>query len=229
MYCLWCHEEIILDITWKNIVILSKRKHLCHKCEQQLERLEGARCERCSRSSDQSFCADCLWWDQYFQQENKLDPLTFNFSLYSYNEQIQLMITKWKYRGDFVLAKSFEDDFTASFHSMFSTLMDAVAVPIPLSKERLLERGFNQAKVLADFLPIQTKELLSRNHSEKQAKKTRFERVSARNPFFLQKRINKPVILVDDIYTTGATIRHAATLLREQGCPKVYAYTLIRG
>src|SRR5690625_1097913 len=78
-------------------------------------------------------------------------------------------------------------------------------------------------------LPAENKDILTRIHSEKQSKKTRSERLSADNPFVAAKKVNKPVILVDDIYTTGTTLRHAATLLKEQGCPEVYAYTLIRG
>src|SRR5690606_12881635 len=98
-----------------------------------------------------------------------------------------------------------------------------------LSKERLMERGFKQAKMLADFLPIEMVEPLSRVHGEKQSKKTRQERMIAENPFFIKETINKKVILVDDIYTTGTTLRHAATLLKEHGCPEVYSLTLIRG
>jgi len=95
--------------------------------------------------------------------------------------------------------------------------------------ERLQERGFNQAEVLAAFLPIENRSLLTRIHSEKQSKMTRSERISTKNPFEIVGHINKKVILVDDIYTTGRTLRHAATLLKEHGCPQVYAYTLIRG
>jgi len=49
------------------------------------------------------------------------------------------------------------------------------------------------------------------------------------NPFNLVKSLNNPVLLVDDIYTTGRTLRHAAQLLKEAGCQEVYALTLCRG
>src|SRR5690625_4075328 len=117
-----------------------------------------------------------------------------------------------------------------SFNKTFSFLLKNVwTVPITLSEERLLERRVNQAKVLAACLPAENKDILKSIHSEKHTKKTRSERLSADNPFAATKRVNKPVILVDDIYTTGTTLRHAATLLKKQGCPEIYAYTLIRG
>lgn len=226
MNCLWCDEEIILEINWKNIIKLSKPKQLCEKCEKKLEVLRDERCQRCSRMTKQEVCADCEWWTK----QTDPDPLMFNYSVFTYNEQMQEMIAKWKYRGDFVLAQAFKDHFMDSFHQKFSKMTkDMIIVPIPLSTERLHERGFNQAKVLADFLPMENEELMTRVHNEKQSKLTRTERISSENPFQIKSRINKKVILVDDIYTTGRTLRHAASLLRKHGCPEVYAYTLIRG
>lgn len=72
------------------------------------------------------------------------------------------------------------------------------------------------------------KRVFSRMFSEKQAKKSRFERIMMKNPFKQTEPFNKPVVLVDDIYTTGRTLRHAAQLLTENGCPEVYALTLCR-
>ncbi len=143
---------------------------------------------------------------------------------------MQDVIAKWKYRGDYILGTAFKQDFIRSFSKRFSFLKkEALLVPIPLSKERMHERGFNQAKVLAEFLPRPCEDILTRVDSEKQSKKSREERIYTANPFNLTKIVNKPVILVDDIYTTGTTLRHAGTILKAHGCPEVYALTLIRG
>ncbi|GGK02986.1 hypothetical protein GCM10007063_26570 [Lentibacillus kapialis] len=140
------------------------------------------------------------------------------------------MISKWKYRGDYCLGKAFARDYYNAFnHNLSFMASGTIAVPIPLSKERMAERGFNQAKMLADFLPLKSEEKLTRTHHEKQSKKTRRERVTSSNPFHVTAAINAPVLLVDDIYTTGTTLRHAAYVLKKHGCPAVYALTLIRG
>ncbi len=140
------------------------------------------------------------------------------------------IITKWKYRGDYVLGHMFADVFYETFQRVFSNLKEEVlVVPIPLSDERLAERGFNQAEMLAHFLCEQPSSFVERVQGEKQSKKTRQERILSKNHFKIKKRINKPVILVDDIYTTGATLRHVAVQLRKNGCPKVYGFTLARG
>jgi len=221
--CLWCDKEIMVELSWENFLKPPKLKNLCSDCTAQLQVIKGSRCSKCSRSYQEDICYDCQRWKGN-------DPIIFNYSLYAYNDRMQEMIAKWKYRGDYILGNAFKRLYLKSFKRIFSFIGDnALIVPTPLSHERMLERGFNQAKVLADFLPLEQKDVMKRVYSEKQAKKTRKERISMANPFILTEKINKTVILVDDIYTTGATLRHAGNLLRKNGCPKIYSYTLIRG
>lgn len=225
MKCLYCQQLIVLKLTWRTL-FLPERKPLCRTCEESLVIIKGSRCFICSRPSERNKCEDCLWWEQLSER----DTIQFNYSVYHYNNFMKEIISKWKYRGDSSLGYIFRHVFAATFRKLRSSLpQDIVAVPIPLNEQRQLERGFNQAAMLAGFLPIQTMEILERSTSEKQSKKTRNERIQSVNPFIVEKAINKPVILVDDIYTTGTTLRHAGKVLLEQGCPFVCALTLIRG
>ncbi|HEY4602071.1 MAG TPA: ComF family protein [Cerasibacillus sp.] len=225
-HCLWCDQAITYQATWRHLLTLMERATLCEPCQTKLTLLTGKQCQKCSRESETDICLDCHYWIK----ELDTDPLTANISVFSYNEQMREMIAKWKYRGDYELVHAFRHVFVKMFNKHFSTqLKDFAVIPIPLSEMRLYERGFNQADALARLLPRYQPSILQRLHSEKQAKKSRYERIQSKNPFNLVETINKPVILVDDIYTTGTTLRHAATLLRRQGCPKVYGYTLVRG
>uniref|UniRef100_UPI0013D4F33D ComF family protein n=1 Tax=Peribacillus alkalitolerans TaxID=1550385 RepID=UPI0013D4F33D len=103
----------------------------------------------------------------------------------------------------------------------------------PLSEERHYERGFNQAELLAIGLKKHTSNLLKRkNHEEKQSKKSRNDRLQKKeNPFEFVDEINamgKKFVLVDDVYTTGSTIRYAAMVLLEAGAREVSSITLAR-
>src|SRR5699024_12476772 len=98
----------------------------------------------------------------------------------------------------------------------------AVVIPIPLSAERTIERGFNQADMLAHFVKAPERNILTRLHTEKQSKNGRAGRIFAKNPFKLLERVNKPVLLIDDIYTTGTTLRHAAQIIFKHGSPGAY-------
>ncbi|SHF89339.1 ComF family protein [Ornithinibacillus halophilus] len=225
MKCTWCFEEIIVDVNWSTL-IPKPPTYLCDTCENKLVKITGQRCMMCSRESKMKLCSDCTYWKEHYKGE---DPLTSNYSLFTYNQHMQDMIAKWKYRGDYEVGKAFQSYFSQGFKQKFSKMKNIIAVPIPLSEERLEERRFNQALMLAEALTIPCEEILERDHSEKQSKKTRYQRISSENPFKLKKTINKSVILVDDIYTTGTTIRHAASLFKQVGCEAIYAYTLIRG
>ncbi|MFD2211753.1 ComF family protein [Virgibacillus halophilus] len=213
-------------MNWENLFLPRTMNGLCSQCENGMEKITGQRCRYCSRMSPDTVCRDCILWQRKFDGD---DPLTENYAIFTYGELMQAMIAKWKYRGDYAVGHAFRYAFLQGFQKKFGKCKDFVAVPIPLSADRYKERGFNQAQMLASFLPANVSEALSRVSGEKQSKKTRKQRLSAQNPFRVNSPINKPVILVDDIYTTGTTLRHAAAILKKQGCPTVSSYTLVRG
>lgn len=227
MYCLFCHEELS-TMTWHNPFLIPAITKICQSCESKLKRISITTCcQLCSGKMMTHNCIDCLNWDKHY---NFARPLVNNRSVFKYNSFLQDIIVQWKYRRDYILAHLFKTTFRHKFNRYFSHVKKYLLIPIPLSDVRLKERGFNQAFQLASFLtPHVNKDILHRVHTEKQAKKSRRERLSGKNPFVCQQKINKPVILIDDIYTTGATIYAAAETLKRKGCPNVYSFTLARG
>ncbi|WP_346015005.1 ComF family protein [Metabacillus halosaccharovorans] len=154
-----------------------------------------------------------------------------NVSVYEYNDSMKDILSTFKFRGDAALAAVFLKDFKTSYKANFKTTKFDATIPIPLSPERLYERGFNQAKLLADFLPLPQLEVLERTHHEKQSKKSRQERLTSSNVFSITDRSiieGKNILLIDDIYTTGTTLRHAAKRLKDFGAASISSLTLIR-
>ncbi|GAA3319554.1 hypothetical protein GCM10020331_026900 [Ectobacillus funiculus] len=105
---------------------------------------------------------------------------------------------------------------------------------MPLSSERQYERGFNQAELLAACLPYMKSPLITRVHTEKNKAKKDSDGASADTVpiFLLSSRIQlegEHILLVDDVYTTGTTLRQIGKVLREQGAAAVYALTVFRG
>ncbi|WP_324782975.1 ComF family protein [Mesobacillus jeotgali] len=150
-----------------------------------------------------------------------------NTSLYSYSDFTKEVIAKFKFRGDYVLAKI----FTADFLKTLQAFQYDYLVPIPLSEERLYERGFNQSEAIIRVAGLEPAYLLSRVHTEKQSKKSRTERIHLNQVFRVDSVHDlrgKKILIVDDIYTTGSTLRHASRLLKENGADKVYSLTLAR-
>ncbi len=115
---------------------------------------------------------------------------------------------------------------------------DTMVVPVPLWPGRERERGFNQAKIisrsLGKILKLETKEVLIRvRDTGRQVGRSRVERLEAMkgafeiNPKF--ETLNpKQVLLVDDVWTTGATMGECAKVLKNSGVKKVWGLVLAR-
>jgi competence protein ComFC len=232
--CLFCHSELANNITWRAIILGEKSKRICELCEQKLEKIDGELCTICGRplknlSSDYvkgDLCVDCVRWQQ---DEHWKDTLTKNRSVYLYNDFMKDILTLFKFRGDVAIAEAFRENFRKCFQQHYN--QQFIIVPIPLSPERLYERGFNQAAVLAQFLDLPIHDLLTRTCHEKQSKKSRKERIRSEKVFTLRENAvvpRQPILLIDDIYTTGSTLRQAAKVLLQAGASSVSSLTLIR-
>ncbi|MGS2778891.1 ComF family protein [Robertmurraya sp. GLU-23] len=220
-----------MAIGWGNLLSREEEVLLCDQCTIQLVPITGECCARCNRPFEGlaeefrkgEFCYDCVRWEEDKEWKGILEH---NISLYVYNDFLKGVISRYKFRGDYVLSK-----LLCKGLKKVSNEYDLL-VPIPLSNERLYERGFNQAEALileAGFSPTF---VLKRTHSEKQSKKSREERIHLSNVFKIaseEEIVGKKVLLVDDIYTTGSTLLHAGRLLKRQGALSVSSFTVARG
>ncbi len=112
-------------------------------------------------------------------------------------------------------------------------------VPIPLHRQRKLERGFDQAEeismYLSELLNLPMLKMLVRSRmTGSQVDRESSDRVRAMvdSPFSVQiKSSDLPsnVLLVDDVWTTGATAMAAAQVLKEAGVRSVWFYMLAKG
>jgi competence protein ComFC len=226
--CLVCNSRIVPINTWSNLLTGPKVKALCKSCQQQLEKIDSARCTLCSRKMEEkSICSDCVKW-----QENATwkDVLQENRALYVYNDFLKKIIAQYKYRGDYALVKCFVNDAITRWEKERGRKFDYY-VPIPLSAERLYERGFNQAEALLIEMGLPVTSFLNRKHAEKQSKKAKKARHETNPGFSLiseEPLIGRSILLIDDIYTTGSTIRYAAKKLKESGAESICSLTIAR-
>jgi competence protein ComFC len=230
--CLICHEEIEPDVSWRSIFGKEATAKVCEECMKDFSQISGDVCSVCGRPFALleveyrfgSLCFDCKRWEEDERWTGSLDQ---NRSLYNYNDFIKEVVSRFKFRGDYVLAEVFAEDLGKALQAFHYDYV----VPIPLSEERLYERGFNQAEAVIKAAGQEPIHLLSRVHSEKQSKKSRLERIHIEQVFKMEEDIDirgKTILLIDDIYTTGSTLRHAAKLLKENGAARVYSLTLAR-
>jgi len=113
----------------------------------------------------------------------------------------------------------------------------AVLIPIPVSKKRRNERGYNQCEVLVGGILALDKEnkfeqrfdiLFRTRHMERQTLKNRKERMENMERIFHAEKVplNAPIILIDDVVTTGSTLQEVRNTLIRAGYENVSALTL---
>jgi len=120
----------------------------------------------------------------------------------------------------------------------FDNLVNFIVVPVPLHRRRERERGFNQAKLLAQFISrecnLELVEGLKRiKNTEPQASikepEKRLKNIincfQIKNPEAVQ---GGNIILVDDVFTSGATINEAVKILKSNGAKKIIALVLAK-
>lgn len=134
--------------------------------------------------------------------------------------------SRYKFMGDYCLRKIFQQEIKANLKPFLKK--GYILVPVPLSEERLEDRGFNQVKGLLEGIPY--KNIFEKRDIEKQSSRTREERLSQDNPFSLKKGIELPskIIIIDDIYTTGSTLYQMVKLLDDLDVKEVLTFSLAR-
>lgn len=164
--------------------------------------------------------------------EEKFEPVQNNdgnnhISLYMYNEAMKTYLHQYKFLQDVVLAQVFSEKIYKVLHNQ-----QVVIVPIPMHPEKIKERTFAHVDELLNAARVPYIHLLEKKSTKAQSSKTLQERLNSEPLFCLKENADvKPVhyMLVDDIYTTGTTLRHAESILRNHGAKEVSTFTLIKG
>jgi ComF family protein len=137
-----------------------------------------------------------------------------------------------KYQGEFSRVEHLAPFAVSVMRTLGSP---GALVPVPLHSQRIRERGFNQsallAEAMADLSGIEIRDCLTRvRDTPHQVGLTAFERASNVEAAFsfreMPSRMPRSVVLIDDVFTTGATIAACAEVLRQHGARTISALTI---
>jgi len=160
-----------------------------------------------------------------------IDGLT---SFFHYDGPVRKAVKALKYR----LVSDVAKEFVGLIRIPKQVGNDSILVPIPLHASRLRERGFNQAEVLGRavaarlHIPVRTDILRRIRATPPQAEiKKREDRIkNMKNSFSIHNSLflihNSRIVLFDDVCTTGATLRNAASALKRAGAHHIWAITI---
>lgn len=220
MKCLLCNEWIESVAQLSDLIMFKQRReYSCEDCKGRFKKLGKVRCSNCYKIIDGNGCIDCKIWA-------KKGYIPKHFAIYRYEESMKEYFSRYKFMGDYCLRKIFQQEIKANLKPFLKK--GYILVPVPLSEERLEDRGFNQVKGLLEGIPY--KNIFEKRDIEKQSSRTREERLSQDNPFSLKKGIELPskIIIIDDIYTTGSTLYQMVKLLDDLDVKEVLTFSLAR-
>ena len=162
------------------------------------------------------------------------EALVLAMAAFAYDGPTRRALAALKYTGVSRLAPILTTRAAPSLRELLAITGPAALVPVPVHRDRLRERGYNQAALLAKALgraagrPVD--ELLARSRpTTKQHRLNRSARLkNLRGAFVATGRPPATVILIDDIITTTATLEACASVLQERGAEAVYGFAIAR-
>lgn len=192
-------------------------------------------CIRCNKEGN-LLCKRCmvLWEPRVPIIQND------NVAMFAYADPVvRDLVRAWKYHFDFSAWQVLQIKMQSRLNHIVG-LIDAhkieAIVPLPLYEKRLCERGFDQAVEIANFLSVELNipviHVLHRKKSTgKQSERSTEDRKKymQKSPFIAIQKSPKSVLLVDDVWTTGATSKAATLALKSAGAEKVIIFTIARG
>lgn len=212
----------------------------CPLCWSQIRFVSHPLCNICGRpfpdaSGEDHLCASCLAqpphferarsWACYSREENSEDPLRHVVQRFKYGRKVSLGKPLGRLLAQGARCFLAESDID-------------LIIPVPLHPKRLRWRGFNQAVLLArqvsraHHLPLDPFVLCRGKETPPQTQLTEIERrKNMRGAFMLSAKKSvhgRRLLLVDDVYTSGATVNECSRTLKAGGAKQVYVLTLAR-
>jgi ComF family protein len=201
---------------------------LCSDCLRSLARITPPLCPRCGRPQLSAvLCPVCVGWEAAI--DGIRAPFKFDGAIrqaihelkYNNLRAIAPLLGQWL--GDYLEANPLPVD---------------VLVPVPLHRQRLRERGYNQSRLLAlelsrlSGLPLVEDCLVRELYTTPQARTTSVDerRNNVADAFSCRDRRlkDKQVLLIDDVATSGATLDACARALKESGASSVWGLVLAK-
>ena len=240
-------NERLPDVTTKITDLFAKSYRLltsfcCQDCVNAFAAIPSPMCTCCgaplkSRQDQNHLCGDCIARPKKFRMAR---------AAMAFDQQLMAVIHRFKYAAKTQLAKPLGGLMLSVFMRQWEGEEVDFVLPVPLHPQKFRKRGFNQSyllirswKALADAkhitlpdIPIHTDVLIRTRATVPQTGLGRRQRLkNVKGVFslrFPEKVYGKKLLVVDDVYTTGATVNECARTLLKFGAERVDVLTLAR-
>ncbi len=213
--------------------ILAPDEHMiCRKCRKDLPWVREPVCQRCGKpisDPERAYCADCARVDHMYTEGR---------SALLYEKGVRLSVSRMKFYNHREYIPFYAACLLRAGRPYLASWRVRCIIPIPMHPRKRAERGFDQTVLLARQLsglsgiPVLEDCLIRVRYTKASRKLGREHRLkNLRGAFQVRKgrKIPQPVLLLDDIYTTGTTMDYAAGALRAAGVKEIFFLTLCTG
>lgn len=215
-----------------------KEKYICKECFSRIDFIIPPYCDKCGKILVESFnevekpiCKECQTLKRHFHQARVASVyegiLRESIHIFKFEKKIGIH----KPLGNLLV------NYLKEYQRDLISQIDFI-IPVPLHRKRLRARGFNQAQLLSSHIeeyfniPLHL-DLKRIRFTAPQMNLGREERLQNIKGAFEIKNHNsitdKQLLLVDDIFTTGATVNECSKVLMKAGAKQVFVLTLARG
>lgn len=224
IYCVLCGS--VIDRT--------RKYELCDNCIEKFLWITNNNCQKCGKILVQDyigdFCPDCLEREHYFDR---------GFTCATYSLYERNLILEYKKRDKSYIGRILGEILYDRI--VIENLSVDVIIEVPIHFKKLKSRGYNQAEIMTRDLaqrlglPYKPRVIKRKRETVSMKKLGVWERIANMTDAFEVEMRNvnwvkgKNVLLVDDIYTTGATVDMCSKALKDAGAETVYVLTFASG
>lgn len=210
--------------------------------EQLLNLIYPQTCGICGKGKNTYLCKKC---------ENKLKSIAIfgkdehndkyfenHYYIFKYDDIIRKLILDYKFNEKPYLYRSFLEFFNKYKKKYVQFEIYDIIIPVPISIKRKLKRGYNQSLLIAKEIALKEKIKLKKDiiiktqNNSAQSKLNKEDRTeNVKNVYKVtnnKETINKKILLVDDIFTTGATANECSRMLKSSGAKKIDILTIAK-
>lgn len=206
-------------------------EYICPECEPKLPVIESRRCRKCGKPVEdfEALCPDC---------EKNPHQYDRGIGIYRYDSVMREAVSYLKYKGRREYGEAMGIYAAESARSELMTWNPEIIVPIPIHPARLRERGYNQAEVIARAVSEESGIRMVPDALQRKDTTSAMKNLSVRERYSNLSKVLvagpglsgiRSALIVDDIYTTGATVDAGARVLRDAGISRIYFLSVCIG